>query len=151
MDWAFDITIKNRKILESILDNSSLEALNKIPTGFTNNIIWNIAHVIVTQQILVYRLSGLPYLIPEDLVSRFKKGTSPEADLNQIEVSEIRSLLFEPIEKTQADYRKGVFFSFEEYTVSTKSTLTKVEEAIDFNNFHEGIHLGVILSLRKFI
>ena len=83
MDWAFDITIKNRKILESILDNSSLEALNKIPTGFTNNIIWNIAHVIVTQQILVYRLSGLPYLIPEDLVSRFKKGTSPEADLNQ--------------------------------------------------------------------
>ena len=151
MDWAFDIAIKNRKILESVIENHSLEQLNKIPDGFTNNIIWNIAHVIVTQQILVYRLSRLPYLISEDLIIRFKKGTKPDGDLSQNEVDEIKNLLFAPIEKTNDDYKSNIFREFETYTVSTKSTLTNVEEAIDFNNFHEGIHLGVILSLRKFV
>jgi hypothetical protein len=151
MDWAFDIAIKNRKILESVIENHSLEQLNKIPDGFTNNIIWNIAHVIVTQQILVYRLSGLPYLISEDLIIRFKKGTKPDGDLSQNEVDEIKNLLFAPIEKTKDDYKSNIFREFETYTVSTKSTLTNVEEAIDFNNFHEGIHLGVIFALRKFV
>jgi len=43
-----------------MIEDFSLEELNKIPEGFNNNIIWNIAHVIATQQALVYGLSGLP-------------------------------------------------------------------------------------------
>ncbi|WP_223032479.1 DinB family protein [Hanstruepera marina] len=151
MDWAFDITLKNRNILESILDSCSLDQLNKVPKGFGNNIIWNIAHVIATQQILIYRLSGLPYVVSNEFIERFKKGTKPERDLSQVEVDEIKSLLFTPIEKTKMDYNNNVFKDFEEYTVSTKSTLTCVQEAIDFNNFHEGIHLGSILALRKLV
>lgn len=151
MDWAFDITVKNRKILESFLDNYTLEELNKIPDGFSNNIIWNIAHVIATQQILVYRLSGLPTIISDDLIDRFKKGTKPESDLSQAEVDAIKNLLFSTIEKTKEDFNNKVFQDYNEYTVTTKSTLTNVEEAIDFNNFHEGIHLGSILALRKFL
>ena len=151
MNWAFDITIKNRTLLESFLDNYSLEQLNKIPKGFSNNIIWNIAHTVVTQQILIYRLSGVPSLVSVDVIERFKKGTKPDGDLSQTEVDAIRSLLFSTIEKTKADYNNGVFKHFDEYTVSTKSTLTNVDEAIDFNNFHEGIHLGTIMALRKFV
>lgn len=151
MNWAFDITIKNRILLESFLDNYNLEQLNKIPKGFSNNIIWNIAHTIVTQQILVYQLSGLTCIVPDDAIERFKKGTKPDGDLSQAEVDAIRDLLFITIEKTKVAYNNDVFKKFNEYTVSTKSTLTNVEEAIDFNNFHEGIHLGAILALRKFV
>lgn len=151
MNWAFDITIKNRILLESFLDNYNLDQLNKIPKGFNNNIIWNIAHTIVTQQILVYQLSGLPSMVSDDVLERFKKGTQPDGDLSQAEVNAIRDLLFITIEKTKVDYNNNVFQKFNQYTVSTKSTLTKVEEAIDFNNFHEGIHLGAILALRKFV
>ena len=151
MDWAFDITIKNRKILESFLDNYSVEQLNKIPEGFSNNIIWNIAHLVVTQQLLVYKLSGLPSILSDDLIERYRKGTKPEADLSQAEVDAVRNLLFSTIEKTKEDYHNKIFQKYNEYTVTTKSTLTNVDEAIDFNNFHEGIHLGVILALRKFV
>ena len=149
MTWAFDITLKNRKILKSILENFTLNQLNKIPKGFGNNIIWNIAHTIVTQQLLVYNLSGLPSIIPEEMIESYRKGTKPERDLTQAEVDEIKGLLFSTIEKTKEDYNKGVFKTYNEYTVSTKSTLTNVEEAIAFNNFHEGIHLGYILALKK--
>jgi hypothetical protein len=151
MNWAFDITLKNRTLLESFLDNYSLDQLNKIPEGFSNNIIWNIAHTVVTQQLLIYRLSELPCMVSDDVIERFKKGTQPDGDVSQAEVDAIRDLLFITIEKTKDDYNNKVFQHFNEYTVSTKSTLTNVEEAIDFNNFHEGIHLGAILALRKFV
>lgn len=149
MNWAFDISIKNRKILRSFLENLPLETLNKIPEGFNNNIIWNIAHTIVTQQILVYRLSGLPMVLSNEMIETYKKGTKPTKDLTQAEVDIIKGLLFSTIEKTKEDFENKVFTEFETYTVTTKNILTKVEEAIDYNSFHEGIHLGYILALKR--
>ena len=149
MDWAFDISLKNRAILKSFIDSFSLEEINKIPQGFNNNLIWNIAHIIASQQILVYRLSGLPTMVSDEMIEMFKKGTRPERDLIQTEIDEIKSLLFSPIEKTKEDYHSGLFENFQEYTTSTNSTLTNVEDAIWFNTYHEGIHLGYILALKK--
>ncbi|EDP70998.1 hypothetical protein FBALC1_00902 [Flavobacteriales bacterium ALC-1] len=149
MDYAFDIAIKNRKLLSAFIENHTLKELNKVPDGFNNSIIWNIAHTIVTQQILVYRLSELPMSLSNEMVTAFKKGTKTEKDLSQAEVDIIKSLLFSTIEKTKEDYNNDIFKTFTEYTVSTKSILSNVEEAIAFNNFHEGIHFGYILALRK--
>jgi hypothetical protein len=151
MDWAFDITIKTRKFLNSFIENLSLLELNKVPDGFNNNIIWNIAHVIVTQQLLVYNLSGLPTIASKEMIDSFRKGTRPLRDLNQAEVDAISNLLFSTIEKTKDDYDSKLFQTYNQYTVTTKNTISNVEEAIEFNNFHEGIHLGYILALRKSI
>jgi hypothetical protein len=149
MNWTFDICLKNRKLLEAFLDNFTLEQLNKIPEGFNNNIIWNIAHTIVTQQLLVYGNSQLPMLVSDELVGKYRKGTKAEHNVTQKEVDDIRELLFSTLEKTVIDYNNGLFRNYTSYTVSTKSTLTNAEEALEFNNFHEGIHLGYILALKK--
>ena len=149
MDWAFEITLNNRTILRSLIENLSLKELNKIPDGFGNNIIWNVAHAVVSQQILVYGLSSLTPMVPNDLIEQFRKGTKPERDLTQKEVDDIKNLLFSTIEKTKEDYHNGLFKTFQEYTTSTKTTLTNVDEAIEFNVYHEGIHLGYILALKK--
>lgn len=149
MDWSFDIAIKNRKLLKSFIENHTLEELNKVPEGFSNNIIWNIAHTIVTQQLLVYNLSGLPMIVSDEMVAAFRKGTKTERNLSEAEVDTIKGLLFSTIEKTKEDYDNKIFQIYNQYTVTTKSILSNVEEAIDFNNFHEGIHLGYILAIRK--
>lgn len=149
MDWAFDITTKNRAIFKTFLETYTLEELNKVPKGFNNNIIWNVAHTIVTQQLLVYNLSRLPMLLSEEMVEMYRKGTKPERDVTLAEVDEIKGLLFSTIEKTKEDYTNKIFETYNEYTVTTKSILTNVDEAIDFNNFHEGIHLGYILALKR--
>src|SRR5690554_7836015 len=120
MDWAFDITLKNRVIFKNFLETYSLEELNKVPKGFNNNIIWNVAHTIVTQQLLVYNLSGLPMLVPNNLVEMYRKGTKPECDVTQAEVDTIKSLLFSTLEKTQEDYGNKLFKNYTEYTVTTK-------------------------------
>ena len=149
VNYRIDIAKKNRKLLEGFIDNLSLEQLNKVPQGFKNNVIWNIAHCIVTQQLLIYKKSGLNGVLSNEMIAKYRKGTKTEGDVSQAEVDEIRSLLFSPLEQTETDYNNGVFKAFETYTVSTGSTLTQVDDAIDFNNFHEGIHLGYILALKK--
>ena len=53
MQSTFDITQSSRNILHKFLINYSLEQLNKVPEGYNNNLIWNIAHIVVVQQMLV--------------------------------------------------------------------------------------------------
>ena len=151
MDFAFDTTLKSRKFLKDLLENLTLEQLNKVPEGFNNNIIWNVAHTIVTQQLLVYKLSAIPMIVSDELVEMYQKGTKVERNVTQAEVDLIKGLLFSTIEKTKEDYDNRVFQTYHEYTVTTKNTLTKVDEAIAFNNFHEGIHLGYVLALKRCI
>ncbi|NND88445.1 MAG: DinB family protein [Flavobacteriaceae bacterium] len=151
MRHTFDITMKNRDLLLRYLETSSLDNLNRIPKPFNNNIFWNIKHVIVTQQALVYGLSGLPMHVSTEEFDSYKKGTRPEKDVTKEEVELCKNQLHALIEKTEEDWNEGIFTRYKPYTVTTKTRLTSAQEAIEFNNFHEGIHLGMVLQLRKFI
>lgn len=151
MNQLFTISETSRNLVSKILENHSLEQLNKIPDGFSNNLIWNIAHVVVTQQLLVYKLSGLQMIVSDEMIEKYKKGTRAEHISAQAEVDAIKSLLFTSIEKTKEDYNNQVFKNFQEYPTSTGFVLRNVEDAIVFNNFHEGLHIGIMMSIRKFI
>ncbi len=151
MDWSFDICLKNRKILSHFLSAYSLEQLNTVPVGFKNSIYWNIAHVVVTQQLLVYRLSDLPMGVSDQFADAFRKGTKTEFDASRADIESLNTSLFSTLEQTKLDYNNGLFKTYTPYTVSTKSTLTNVEQAIEFNNFHEGIHLGYILAMKNIL
>lgn len=149
MNQTFELNSTSRTIVSKFPENYTLEQLNKIPQGYSNNLIWNIAHIIVTQQLLVYKFSGLPMLVSDELVEKYKKGTKPEQDATQAEVEEIRSLLFSTVEKIKEDFEKGVFKNYTEYPTSTGFVLKNVDGAISFNNFHEALHIGIMMSLRK--
>jgi hypothetical protein len=151
MNTSLEVTRTSRKILSQFLKGYNLAQLNAIPEGHNNNLIWNIAHVIVVQQMLVYKLSGLPMNISDTLVEKYKKGTKPEQDATQAEVDEIYNLLMETIDQTEIDLNNNSFVSYQEYPTSTGFVLENVKDAMVFNSFHEGIHIGSILSLRKFI
>ncbi|MCI4443299.1 MAG: DinB family protein [Lentimicrobium sp.] len=151
MQKTFDITSASRKIVSQFLENHSLEQLNKIPDGFKNNLIWNIGHIVVVQQVLVYKLSGLPMMISDELVQKYMKGTKPEHNVTQAEVDEIKSLLLKIIDQTKEDFSKKIFKNYQEYPTSTGFTIKSAEEAMVFNNFHEGLHIGIMMGLRKFI
>ncbi|NQX86645.1 MAG: DinB family protein [Flavobacteriaceae bacterium] len=151
MQWTFDILEKNRKLMASFLDNFSVAQLNRIPEGFNNNMIWNIAHVIATQQLLTYKLSGIEMTVDSNFVKRYKKGTQPENLVSVDAIAAIKSMLFSSVEQTKIDYAKDIFQTFELYTTSTGSTLRSFEDAMAFNNFHEGIHLGYVLAMKKLV
>ena len=150
MDFSLSVFDKTRGFYKNFLDKLSLEDLNKIPEGFKNNIIWNIGHIVVTEQLLLYRLSGLPTMVSEEMIEKYRKDTKPEGFVTQAEVDEISELLFSTVKKTREDYNNNKFVTYKEYTVSTTgSTLKNIDDAINFALFHEGMHLGYILALKK--
>lgn len=150
MDYLFTILLQNRKFLYSVLRKTPRKALFEIPNGFRNNIYWNIAHVVVTQQLITYGLSNLLMNVGAEWVAKYRKGTAPKEDsISEEEIEELQGLLFSTLEQTQQDYQEGRFKEYESYTTSAKVTLTSVEDALAFNVYHEGLHLGAILSLQK--
>ncbi|CAN1497179.1 DinB-like domain containing protein [Flavobacteriaceae bacterium] len=151
MQDTFEINRTSRKMLSSYFENYSLEQLNKIPEGFSNNLIWNLGHIVVTQQLLVYKLSGLPMVVSDEMVEKYRKGTKPEHDVTQAEVDEIKALLFKTVDQAESDYTNGLFVNYQEYPTSTGFTLKSAKGAIEFNNFHEGLHIGIMMSIRKFV
>ncbi len=149
MDWNYNVTLQNRTLLLKLLEKFSLDQLNTVPKGYRNSIFWNVAHTIVTQQLLVYGLSNQPLLVDPELVKTYRKDTKTVHKATEMELAEIKTLLFSTIEQTKIDYDNGVFKNYTPYTTSFNVTMHTVDEAISFNTFHEGIHLGYILAMKN--
>ena len=151
MEATFKIWETNRKLYLKLLENYTLEQLNKIPEGFSNNLVWNLGHIIVAQQGLVYRLSGLPMYVSDEMRDTYKSGTKPTGTTTQDEVDKLKELLFSLMEKTKEDYAAEKFVTYTDYTTGTGFHLASTQEAIEFNNYHEGVHFGFMLNIRKFV
>ena len=151
MDKLFETAIFTRKALLQILDNLSVEQMARIPKPHRNSIFWNVAHLLVTQQLILYRLSGLPMPLEEDFVQRYQKGSVAREEVPEEDMAFVRENLVPLCEQIKTDYSKGLFQKFSPYMTSTGIELTSFEDAIEFSAFHDGIHLGVVLSIKKLV
>lgn len=151
MKEQFDVLRKSRELVVKELEGLTLDQIHKTPEGFKNNIAWNVAHLVVTQQLLHYGLSGLDCLCPDELIETHRKGTSPTKIFTQEEFDEVLELLVGLPNTLEEDYKAGIFENYKEYPTSTGFVLTSIQNAIAFNNFHEGIHYGIIRSIKKFL
>ncbi|WP_088324406.1 DinB family protein [Polaribacter tangerinus] len=151
MKTQFDILRTSRNLILKELENLSLEQIHVIPSGFKNNIAWNVAHIVVTQQLLHYKLSDLNCLCPDDLIEQHKKGTLPTKTFTQEEFDEVKELLLGLPDTLEEDFNAGIFENFTSYPTSTGFVLDSIKTAINFNNFHEGIHYGIIRAIKKFL
>lgn len=146
---SIDMLIQERGLIARALDGLGHDQLIAIPDGHKNNILWNIGHIVVVQQLLHCKLSGLPLYVTNALVESCKSATSPADWSSPPDADELRALLTELPAKLADDYAAGRFTSFNAYETSTGLTLQTLDDALSFNHFHEGVHTGIILALKK--
>ena len=151
MDYNFYILEQTRNNILNAIKDYSIEQLNTIPDGFNNNLIWNFGHVLITQQLLCYGLSGLPMHFDKELITKYRKGSKPVDFVDKSEYEFLKEKTFQLIEQTKTDYANGTFKEYQSYTTSFNVTINSVEDAIRFNNVHEGLHFGSVLAIRKLI
>lgn len=144
------MTITRQNILKAIED-LTLEQVNLIPKNFNNSIGWQVVHIIVTQQLLHYKLSGNSMLMSDDLIENYRKGSSGKQELNKENWKVIKSLFLSLPQKLFTDYEDEVFEEYTTYVTSYNATLNNIEEAIAFNNLHEAMHLGTINAMKKLL
>lgn len=143
----------NRAYIEMVIGSLSDEQMLAMPDSFDNNIAWNLGHLIVVQQSLIYRLCGLDTLTSRTHVVQFSPDTSPENWEKRPDLAELRSLLTQSTEKLTADAQAGLFQTavYIPYTTTTNFDLPTFADAMNFNLYHEGLHFGAIMALRNLV
>lgn len=149
MQKQFNINLATRNNILKAIESLSIEQLNIIPKGFNNNIIWNVAHVLVTQQLLCYKMANQEMSLDDSFIDLFKKGTVADYEVTEEEVVLLKEELISLSNKLEEDYSAGLFKEYNSYTTSYNVTLDTIEDAIQFNNIHEGLHLGYIMALKR--
>ncbi len=145
----FNLLRITRENVLSVIDGLSLAQMHLMPAGFNNNLVWNFGHLVVTQQLLCYKLSGItPQLSPE-IIDQYKKGTAPQGTVSQAEFDQLAAQFLSNVDRLEKDYKEGLFQEFKEYPTSYNVVLNSVEDAIQFNNLHEALHLGSMMALKR--
>ncbi len=153
MEKLIEVIKASRNKLLSLVEELTIEQLNDVPTGFNNNLAWQIGHLVVSQQILCYKMSGNNFLIEEGLIDLYKNGSKPERDFTETEIAQMKHYLLGTIDQFELDLQHGIFDNYTPYTVSTYPgfKLEKIEDAITFIVSHEGLHYGCSLGLKKLV
>lgn len=151
MKFTFNVARQTRSNTLYFLTDLNEDQINYIPEGFKNNIAWNLGHILVTYQLLVYRNSGLDIGISEEWVEKYRKGSSPDKRISMNEFESIKGQFVSLIDQAEADYNNGRFISYSAYSTSYGVDLSSVEEVFQFIYAHEALHWGVILALKKLV
>ena len=151
MTKQIEIIRSLREFLLSTVNELSTEQLNKIPDGFGNNIIWNLAHLIAAQQGICYIRAGLNTPLNEDFVNTYKTGTKPEKFVDAAEIARIKQLFFSTLDQLETDYNNNIFKGYTAVTTRYGVALNNIDDGINFLPFHEGYHIGVIAGLNRLV
>jgi hypothetical protein len=121
-----------------------------IPPGRDDNIIWNVGHLLCSLSRLTYVFSGFPLPIPEEYLGIYGKGSSAAAWDGTPDVEKTLELFNGMPDRIEADYKAGRFQEYKTLTLGP-NTVESVEEAVAFHCFHEGLHIGMIITLKELL
>lgn len=153
MEKIIEVIRASRKKLLSLIEELSTSELNHIPQGFNNNLAWQVGHLVVSQQILCYRLSGNPFVIEDNLIDLYKNGSKPERPFSAEEIDQMKAYLLSTVDQLETDLQTSKFDNYNAYTISTYPglQLQNVKDAITFIVSHDGLHYGNSLALKKLV
>lgn len=142
---------KTRLYLLDLVKDLSTEQLNEVPAGFSNNIIWNMGHMVAAMQGVCYKRAGLDHMMDLDFFESYKPGTKPDGDAPDEEVKLIKELLMSSTDQLGRDFDNGVFSGYTPWATRYGVPINNVEDAVAFIMYHEGLHTGIIMALKKLV
>jgi hypothetical protein len=151
MNKSIESIRKTRSYVLQLVNGLTAEQLNEVPAGFNNNIIWNVGHLIASQQGICYLRAGLKAWVSEKVYLDYKPDTKPTGFLNNSEIEELKNLLLTSLDPLETDYSNNLFQNYPAWTTRYSVTITTIDEALQFLLFHEGLHTGYIMALKRVV
>jgi len=137
-------------LLEQVED-LTVDQFNQIPIGFQNNINWNMGHMVVVQQRICYKKSGLAPSISDDFVEKFRPGSRPEGMIGVLEIVNIKHLLVSTLDQLETDYKNRVFANYNAWTSRLGTKIANIDDGLEFLAFHEQLHAKTIKTKKKMV
>ena len=151
METRIETLKKVRLNFLNVLGELTAEQLNEIPKRFNNNIVWNLGHLLASQQGLCYVRAGLKMTIDEQLFLTYKPESKPNGFVDNLEIDRLKELFISAIEQFEIDYNKNMFIGYTQWINRTGIEITNIDDAIAYVLFHEGIHLGYVMALKRLV
>jgi len=135
---------------QAVSDVSEAQA-EQIPAGFRNNIRWNLGHILVIQEFLLFRLCGEALALSDDYFRMFGRGTSPaDWPLERPSIAELCSLLEDQTERVRTTFSGRLGEPARRPFVWRAGVeLKTIGEILSFSLIHEGMHQGSISALKR--
>lgn len=150
MEQQIHLIRQTRNLFIKMVEGLSIEQLNEIPEGMSNNIAWNFCHIVAAQQGLCNGLSGVAMNVAPESITDFKKGTKPERYISKEEIDQFKGYMISNIDSLEADLKAGnVFTKYQPYTTSYGFPLNNIDDAVKFFTVHDALHLGYAMAIRK--
>lgn len=131
-----------------LVDGMTDEQAEIIPTGFRNNIRWNLGHIYLDQYLWIEAITKEPVEHTDQFNQWFGFGTSPT---NFTEETPRLEELKELLQQQPKIIRKHYGDLLEKEFMPTEMGMRTIEQVLTRTIFHEGLHAGAIISLKRFI
>ncbi|AYL94301.1 DinB family protein [Mucilaginibacter celer] len=142
---------EDRKLLLQVTESLTEEQYNFIPEGFSNNIIWNLGHILVVSENILFKDSAFQRPVQEVIRQQFQRGSRPETNIDDDEIFLIRYALMQ----TVRFYKKaaGIGDQNGETKIQQGNFVQMISgERMEFLLFHEKIHyyrIGKLMEMVK--
>ncbi len=149
-ELASMLTTGHGLVIRSI-DGLSDDQMTTTPEKMKNNILWNVGHVAHVMTSLVHRPAGKDMIVPAEWTPMFKNGSSPADWASVPNVGEVVEIFKGSVPKALEDLNSGALDSFNGFDLFPGYRIDSVDHALAFHAFHTGIHLGMVLNLKKLV
>lgn len=149
MEFAIEIARHTRLNFIKLIEGLSIEQLNVIPQGYSNNIAWNFAHIVAAQQTLCYIRGNAEPRLALEAITKYQKGTRPEDFITEEELDLYKEKAFTLLDDLKADVDAQLFNNYEPVTTAFGVTLNTIEDAVAYFSTHDNLHFGYALALRR--
>lgn len=123
------------------------------PTGFSNTLRWNYAHILTAYEGLVFQLTGKASKLDPKYMELFSQGTRPsEWTIEAPSLEEIAGELDKQGKLIVETFQNSLDEKLmQPFVVSGELKLETVREVLTFCIWHEGLHQGVINVLTRVV
>lgn len=144
--FLFEMVGRTRRNILKQLDALSAEKRDIVPTGFNNNIHWQLGHIVTMAERIVYGFAGKEATLPPGYPLFFATGTRPSEWIGEPPTWDEIMQVFQ----TQQAALIEAFAGSLDEPVKNRDNYAKAEtirHLLELNVSHESSHAGMITAM----
>jgi uncharacterized damage-inducible protein DinB len=142
-EFARNVTLK---VAQGITEENA----DVIPNGYSNSLRWQLGHIYVSVEGIVFHFANEIPNLPEGYMELFNTGTKPsEWKSTPPSIEEILPLLSEQVKRVRETFSGRLDEKIAQPLPIGSLQLETIGELLSFASFHESEHIGIIKSLKN--
>jgi uncharacterized damage-inducible protein DinB len=139
-----------RNITLQVAQGITEENADLTPNGFSNTLRWQLGHIYVSVEGIVFHFAGEMPNLPVGYMELFNTGTKPsEWNITPPSVEEMLPLLTEQVKRVKETFGGRLDEKLAQPLPIGPLKLETIGELLSFASFHESEHIGIVKSLKN--